>query len=172
MTQSGHRKGLLLLNTEPVNRWLTLLANVGVLAGIVFLALEVRQSNRIAIATTELSVWGTYVSLNQMSLEYEGMAALLVKAGNSDAEFTPEEGEKLAGYLYSFINAWYSIEVANDNGMVSDSTFSIIRADIRNLLDWYPALRPIMREYLNGYPELKDLYYYSEMRRAVDEATP
>jgi len=160
------------LNTEPANRWLTLLANLGVLAGIVFLALEVRQANRIAIATTEMSVWGTYVSLNQMAVENDGIAALLVKARNPDAEFAPEESEKLAAYLYSFIDTWYSIEVAYDNGMVADTTFSVIRADIRNLLHSYPALHPIMRNYLNEYPEAKDLHYYSEIRRAVDVSTP
>lgn len=45
-----------MMNLEPANKWLTLLANMAVLAGIVFLALEVPQSNHIAIAATEMSV--------------------------------------------------------------------------------------------------------------------
>ena len=83
------------MNPEPANKWLTLLANVAVLAGIVFLALEVRQSNHIAIAATEMSVWDKYVSLNRMALENDGVAALLVKAADRDAEFSPEEKEKM-----------------------------------------------------------------------------
>ena len=36
------------MNTENVNQWLTLGANVGVLAGIVFLALEIQQNSQLA----------------------------------------------------------------------------------------------------------------------------
>ena len=171
-TRSSHRNGALLLNTEAANRWLALFANVSVLAGIVFLALEVRQANRIAIASTEMSVWGTYVSLNQMPLENEGVAALLVKASDRNAEFTSEENEKLASYLYSFIDTWYAIEIAYDNGMVSDTTEAVVRADIRNLLHSYPALGPLMRDFLNLYPEAEGLRYFAEIRQAVDESTP
>ena len=34
------------MDTDRLNRWLTLLANIGVIAGIGFLALEVRQNNQ------------------------------------------------------------------------------------------------------------------------------
>lgn len=36
------------MNTDSVNKWLTLAANIGVLAGIIFLSIEIRQTNRIA----------------------------------------------------------------------------------------------------------------------------
>jgi hypothetical protein len=42
------RMGGLGMNIERVNRWLTLGANLGVLVGIVFLALEIRQNSEIA----------------------------------------------------------------------------------------------------------------------------
>jgi len=172
MTRKGHWNGALLLNIEPANRWVTLLANIGVLAGLVFLALEVRQSNRIAIATTEMSVWGTYVSLNQIVLQSDGLAALLVKASDINTEFTPEENEKLSAHLYSFIDSWYSIEIAHNNGMTTDTTYSVIRSDIRNLLHYYPALRPLMRSYLNDYPNSEPLEVYSQIRRAIEESSP
>ena len=36
-----------MLNTEQINKWLTLLANFGVVAGIVFLAVEIRQNQTL-----------------------------------------------------------------------------------------------------------------------------
>ena len=36
------------MDIEKLNRWLTLGANVGVLAGIIFLALEIQQNSRLA----------------------------------------------------------------------------------------------------------------------------
>lgn len=38
------------MKIQKLNNWLTLLANVGVIAGIVFLGIEVQQSSNIAIA--------------------------------------------------------------------------------------------------------------------------
>ncbi len=37
-----------------VNKWLTLGANIGVLVGIMFLAVELRQNNDIAVRTYEI----------------------------------------------------------------------------------------------------------------------
>ncbi len=44
------------MNTEALNRWLTLTANVGVIAGIVFLAVEIRQNTDMMRAQTRSSV--------------------------------------------------------------------------------------------------------------------
>jgi len=160
------------MNLEPANKWLTLLANMAVLAGIVFLALEVRQSNHIAIAATEMSVWDKYVSLNRMALENDGVAALLVKAADRDAEFSPEEKEKMWAYLYCFFNTWYSVETAYDNGMTTDITFDIVRNDIESLLGFYPAFRLFMQQALDEYPAVANTQILTEMRRAVENSVP
>lgn len=39
------------MNLDNLNKWLTLVANIGVLAGIAFLAIELQQSNKIAISS-------------------------------------------------------------------------------------------------------------------------
>jgi hypothetical protein len=44
---------------------LTVLANFGVIVGIVFLAFEIRQSNLIAIATAEIAARESYAALNE-----------------------------------------------------------------------------------------------------------
>jgi hypothetical protein len=40
------------MNLDNFNKWLTLTANVGVLAGIVFLAVEIQQSRQATVAAT------------------------------------------------------------------------------------------------------------------------
>jgi hypothetical protein len=44
------------MNTEKLNSWLGLLANIGVIAGIVILSFEIRQSTEVAISSAELDV--------------------------------------------------------------------------------------------------------------------
>jgi len=43
-------------NKEELDRWLSLLANVGVIAGIVFLAIEIRQNTEMVESQTRDSI--------------------------------------------------------------------------------------------------------------------
>lgn len=41
------------MDSDRLNRWLTLGANLGVLAGLALLVVEIRQSNQLALAQIE-----------------------------------------------------------------------------------------------------------------------
>jgi hypothetical protein len=71
------------MNIEKLNPWLTLLANIGVIAGIVFLAFEIRQNT----TATELDAASNYEAALR---EYE-----LFVAGNPD--FTEIIVKSIAG---------------------------------------------------------------------------
>jgi hypothetical protein len=159
----------ILLHTERINKWLTLLANFGVLVGIIFLAIEVRQSNRIAIATTEISVRDQYRSNNELVLANDAVAELLVKAADANAEFSAVETEKLYAYLYVYINTWKGIEIAYENGMLPLSTFDVALDDVRNVLQDYPALRPLAREFMVYYPSEADSNVNKVMREELED---
>jgi hypothetical protein len=158
------------LDTKQLNSWLTLLANVSVLVGIIFLALEIRQSNRIALATTEMSIWDKHQSLNQIVMADDGVAELLVKVSDANAEISALEEEKLYAYLYANINTWLAVEVAHENGMLSGPSFDVIQDDITNILRAYPALRPIMRRTIDNNPAFGHSHVYSAMRQALEDS--
>jgi hypothetical protein len=158
------------LDTNNVNKWLTLLANIGVLVGIVFLVLEIQQSNRIALATTEMSVWDKHQSLNEIVLADDNVAELLVKASTPNVELSAVDREKLSAYLYVSINTWLAIEVAYSNGMLTRTSFDDIRGDIDGILHYYPAMRPIMQEAVGDYPLKVHTHVYTEMRKALEES--
>ena len=44
------------MNVDSTNRWLTLIANVGVLVGLIFLALEIRQNTEVARSAVDLEI--------------------------------------------------------------------------------------------------------------------
>jgi hypothetical protein len=153
------------LHTERINKWLTLFANLGVLVGIVFLAVEVRQSNRIAIAATEISVRDQFNSINEQILANDGLAELLVKATDVEAVFSAVETEKLWAYMYLSINTWMGIEIAYQNGMLPRSTFDEALDDIRVVLQDYPALQRIAREHMALYLSKSDSDVFLAMRK-------
>ena len=74
------------MNIERLNSWLTLIANIGVIAGIIFLALEIDQSNREArSATYQARVNEVDQSLREFSLS-ESMADIYLKIEQSGVE--------------------------------------------------------------------------------------
>lgn len=55
------------MKISAINQWLTLLGNIAILASIIFLAMEIQQSNRIALSEQERSRTGHIIALkNQM----------------------------------------------------------------------------------------------------------
>ena len=156
------------MHFERINKWLTLLANIGVLIGIVFLVVEVRQSNRIAIATTEISVRDQYRSHNELVLANDAIAELLVKAADADAEFSAVETEKLYAFLYGYINTWKSIEIAYENGMLPRATLDVVLDDVRIVLRDYPAIRPVARDWIASYQSEADSNLYGAIRDELE----
>ena len=72
------------MDTDRLNRWLSLVANVSVVAGIIFLGLELRQNNELlrfeaASIYFENRVWGV-----NKSLENPEFARMIFKARNDD----------------------------------------------------------------------------------------
>ncbi len=156
------------MNTERINKWLTLLANFGVLVGIIFLAVEVRQSNRIAIATTEIGVRGQFKTINELVLANDAVAELLVKAADANAEFSAVETRKLNAYLHANVNTWMSIERAYENGMLPRATFEVALDDVRGVFQEHPALRPLVRKMMATFPAATDSNVFEAMRDELE----
>ena len=55
------------------------MANLGVIAGILFLAYEIRLSNQIAVATTEIALRESYGSGNETVYGNPAIAEILFK---------------------------------------------------------------------------------------------
>lgn len=75
------------MNSDRLNRWLTLGANVGVIAGIIFLGFELRQNNQLLVEQARYSM-----------LENQKQWAYFVSAANnvSDTVMSPDDHSELS----------------------------------------------------------------------------
>jgi len=73
------------MNFENVNRWLTLLANLGVIAGIVFLAFELRQNNQLLVAQSSYAQFNVEQQRRLMQMQ-ESEIAVKPRESLTDAE--------------------------------------------------------------------------------------
>lgn len=98
------------MNLDLANKWLTLIANIGVLAGIVFLAFEL-QHNTVA---TQLEVASNFQSsFSDIEMLIAGdpeFAEILIK-GRVGAEMSSEERFRLAIFYTNVLRQWQFVHL-------------------------------------------------------------
>ena len=90
------------MKTEQLNQWLTLGANFGVLAGIVFLAIEMRQNTEALYAGTRQAVFSGVQEELYTSMQYPDIFRLMAFP---DAEASFEQDLQIDSWLAAALRA-------------------------------------------------------------------
>ena len=85
------------MDADRLNRWLTLVANLAVVAGIIFLGLELRQNNELLQFEVESIYFENRVWGLERSIENPEFGVLVFKARNG-AELDEFEAYQVRGY--------------------------------------------------------------------------
>jgi len=100
------------MKVDQINRWLTLLANVGVIAGILFLALELQQNNELLAAQARRDQLDARTGGANMRLDNEYIMRVEYKAlsGEPLTEYEQFQLERLF-FLVTSLWEWQFDEV-------------------------------------------------------------
>ena len=93
------------MDTDKINRWLTLAANIGVLAGIIFLAMEVQQNNEILSAQARRDQLDARSAAGAMVITNSDLAEITYKASNGE-KLTPYEEYRFGRWAYQVFRNW------------------------------------------------------------------
>ncbi|MEP6390337.1 MAG: hypothetical protein ABJ056_10485 [Halioglobus sp.] len=105
------------MDSDRITRLLTLLANTGVIVGIVFLALEMQQTSAIATAEARLEYSAGWRSVDE-SRQDESFSKLLVKSIEAPEELSMAEFVRLDGYYSGILDQMLSAQTARATGIV------------------------------------------------------
>lgn len=165
------------MNLDKLNQWLSLLANLGVLVGLIFLIAELNQANRIAVYTAESTRRTQFLDMNTSRIENPEIIAKLMQP---DPEFTDVEWVQALYTARQQTNTWIDAENAVINGLLSETTYREIFNDIDVVIAEMPGLIPAWEYVFEGYKvdensELETMaYLFKAVRkykqdRAMDE---
>ena len=140
---------------ERLNQWLTLLANLGVVAGLVFLTLEVRTNtatNQIAIYQSSSQNW---MELNRQEALDEEFVELLEKA-NSGAELNAVETRQFRAWVRQHLTHAAQMRRIYDAGLFDGEE---IRVELRHIRDLAvdPSFRLVIESLLADEPRFRGL---------------
>jgi len=95
------------MNIDNLNRWLTLISNVAVLAGIIFLVVELQQNNLIAKAQTRTEI--TRASVENTRLLQDPISLSVFTKLRNNEEVTEQEAMWLTLAFESTFKAWQNV---------------------------------------------------------------
>ena len=157
------------MNTEKLNNWLTLLANLGVLIGIIILSLEIRQSNRISISSNEIAIRNNYSSVNDLILSDPILADMIRKTYFSNEELNNVEMYQYQHWVYRLTNNWEAVERAYLIGMIGEGSYNMVFDDITAAVPQRPDIQAIWTTVLDRYPRQQQLETRIAIRKILDE---
>lgn len=143
------------MNQSTVDRWLTLVANVGVLGGLIFVGFEIRQNTSQLRADASHSITA---SVNELNAGIYGDPSLAELVARGEADFhalTSIERVRFEAFEFARLNiAEYAQDLEKEG--VSDLNFRYV--------DWIvsefqrkPGLRAFIREHEATYVGSPDL---------------
>ena len=143
---------------------LAILANLGVIVGIAFLAVELNQANRIGRYTAENARRNQFIQVNSIVMDHSEIYAKL-QVGVGD--LTPPERAQALSMARMMMNSWFDAEAAYEFGLLSEGTFQVALNEPAILMQEIPGLAPFFGYLLEAYEGTND---DSQVATALAEA--
>jgi hypothetical protein len=155
--------------------WREMVEIVGVLsivAAILLLASEVRQSNHIAQAKIEIDISQLYDEVNMSRATDPDFAKLFAKVQDPDSHLlTATDLSQIEGLAWHYLNNFLLIQWAFDRGLIDQIDFDAYKADIALIAAANPALISQWMEILEPQFPLSDKEIFApitDMLAAMD----
>lgn len=146
---------------DNLNKWLGLFANLGVLLGIVFLAIEIRQ-NTLYLKQGESNVTFDHATTSRLMTMDAGMAELVVKAYTDIESLSDVELFRFSQYANQWMWSSYNIYLREANGYLEKGEWE--RSGKPIFVNYFknPAGQWAWSEFKSNFPE--------DFRELVDSA--
>jgi len=140
---------------------------VALLASLVFLAMEINQSNKIAITSIQYDILADFNEYHRQVLADPEVAEFVAKLKSADGMvLSPAERARAHAFVTIMINIWYAVQTAYDNGQLTDEAFQAYRDDARHSLLRYPGVIPYFRESIESTPSLHNAEIFQPIFQA------
>ena len=133
---------------------------VAVVASLLFLAYEIRQSNRIARSTVTFELANNSAEIQEIIWTSPVIAELQARAADPGYELTESEEIMMRAQVRRHMNLWGAVEVAFRNGHQTREQLDIMLDEVESTIRRLPATHAIWRDEMNNYEGLGVFEFY------------
>jgi len=166
------------MNKQLLNDRLQLFASVGVIIGLVMVAVEIRQGSEIARDDTYVAIIEYWGDLARVEIESD-ISTIFMKSIESPESLTNAELFELGAWLQSYVQVW-QLQLQLDQGATFDVNSEISkeafysfgnhasRAWYEESKYWMPAeVTEIIDEHIATNPVGSDAAFYDRLRNRI-----
>ena len=128
------------MDSDRLNRWLTLGANIGVLIGLLLLVVELNQNHEMMRSQTRHDMSMGIVDLLQTPANNEQLASVMYRAAIGDA-LTPEERFQFNMRTNALFRYWEDVHYQYRVGLYDEVEFSKQRDAWQNSIEKNAGMR-------------------------------
>jgi hypothetical protein len=154
------------LGWDAIGAVAEILGAVAVFVTLVFLARQIKASNRLAESSAASELMNALGEVNNMMCE-PSLAAALAKSKTNTHEFTAAEEVQLMHLCIRLCNVYMQAETSHRNGHLDDGNFAIVKSDVAAHLNAYPGNAGFFQTFLDSYPDASDLELVQGIERAL-----
>ena len=169
------------MDSDRLQTWLTLVANIAVLVGIVFLAVEIRQNSEHLALQLEFQA-AQKIFENNRDLQESNKALVFSKALTQPSELSLDEGLIAASIVLNLVNEWEDRYFIYESGLISDAEW---KRHVSENIAWTlgspfaklvfrqnkSAFEPKFAEYVDGLlidvPDNATIEWWNDMQTAL-----
>ena len=122
------------MNAEKLNSWLGVFANIGVLVGIIFLAMEVRHSSIAVNAQMADSVADGFIALNITSITDPAVARIYVVGLYEPESLSDVEAIQFSMLVRGLFNQFARVHRHYRAGLLSESDWALYAREAAGLM--------------------------------------
>ncbi len=122
------------MNLSKVNQWLTLLGNIGVLAGIVFLAIEIRQSGDAVTAQMQDSIADGFIALNMATINDPQVGVTWVIGLNEPDRLSDTEAIRFSMLMRALFNQFIRVHGLYRAGLLEESDWALYAREAATIM--------------------------------------
>lgn len=130
---------------ERLDRWLNVIANLGVVAGLVFLAVQINQNTRATIAAASESVTNQSLEFFSMGIDNQVLARALYKQSIGE-DLSDFEQHQVWWHQYFNFRVFESAYLQYRRGFYEQAEWERYRRIIRNRLTEDPFAKQMWEE--------------------------
>ena len=136
-----------------------ILGAVAVFLTLLYLATQIKQTNKMARFETTREIVGQFNACNHLYATDATIRKVMLKK----EELSVEEAEQLYTYVDMYCNAWATAQMAFDQGLIDEALYSGTVKDVGVAMSRWPNMRQAVERYFRNYPDFRE----SEIFRSI-----
>ena len=127
------------MEIDRLNKWITLGANIGLILGLIFLIVELKQNSDMMRAQTRHDIVSNMTNMPFNAAMNPEWASLKRRAEYGIGELTPDENFRYRNFAYVQLRYWEDIHYQYRSGLFDDPEYLALKETWRRVLNTYKS---------------------------------